>query len=886
MATQRSCKEVVQFPSRSITKRQTRITNSLLNGAQSPNSNEQIEVLVDGKEVGLFKPGEKYSTYETDGFTLASSGPHTVRFQGVDANGTTDSALISSVHIALAGDAEVLTGGVILNDGAFTDASANHLTSTQTPSPSPWVFSGNAGIPGPLSAAFVGTGGGVSQSVSGFQDDRTYTVAFDAAQSNGSSQTIQVLVDGNVVDTITPSDVDMRLQYSATFQPGAGTHTVSFRGIGGNGTANFTNVRVLATGFSSDGTAIADGSFDPSQGAWQLGQGTQIIANAAGMPIAPSGSNAASISGTSTLSQEIGNFQPGQPYEITFRAAQAPGSKQTINVLVDGTVVGTYTPGSTYGVYTTQVFSPDPGTHRITFEGATANGGAVLVNDVELALLPAGDSQMTTNTGQPMAVDVANQDELQRLQWASLAAAAQNDNQSTDGGDDLLGVVPNMTGISAVSAIAANPFVLGWKNGASSTSSVTVSADGTSVTKNVIESDGAAFTLAWANDHSPSEAGDVAQTFTQTSLAPTSQNGYLPLNGVLAAGGSATPAPPVQLSATSSASGSSNYTPPTASTKIPPYGPPNKTYPPPTNGYGGISFANAAAETFLSPWINEWYATSSSFRALWNAIVAAGTPITLALSDLSGLKAAGATGLDYTQGGSNDPIYLDISAAVDYLYNNGMKTWDDAKTEYTLYHELFHVYQDQQAMGYAMNTLGLSETNNTNTGAANEWTNAYENATLSDLLSPDQIKKLEAAGVPAFTLEYMPVNEYNSYYAAEKAGNVEAGEVPDGTGNPKGIITPAEMNLIGEALTAPPGELFAQTPPDPFGLPQEEFGDLEIAYANNPLLEDALQTARPNALKWDTAPAMTTAELKKLIENAKRIQAYEKAQGYAVSVTV
>jgi hypothetical protein len=93
-------------------------------------------------------------------------------------------------------------------------------------------------------------------------------------------------------------------------------------------------------------------------------------------PSAPEGTQVAFLQQTGSASQPL-TF-PAGTYKISFSAAQRKGqaSTQTFNVLVDGNLVGTFTPSSTdYGTYTTNAFQVTAGTHVITFVGTNPNGG-------------------------------------------------------------------------------------------------------------------------------------------------------------------------------------------------------------------------------------------------------------------------------------------------------------------------------------------------------------------------------------------------------------------------------------------------------------------------------------------------------------------------------
>jgi hypothetical protein len=65
---------------------------------------------------------------------------------------------------------------------------------------------------------------------------------------------------------------------------------------------------------------------------------------------------------------------------VTFAAAQRgsyeAAQQQNFEVLVDGAVVGTFTPPNTsYTQFSTAVFTVAAGTHTITFQGLDTAGG-------------------------------------------------------------------------------------------------------------------------------------------------------------------------------------------------------------------------------------------------------------------------------------------------------------------------------------------------------------------------------------------------------------------------------------------------------------------------------------------------------------------------------
>jgi len=109
------------------------------------------------------------------------------------------------------------------------------------------------------------------------------------------------------------------------------------------------------------------------------GQGhgsTGISANNSGFtganPPAPDGGQVAFVNGMDTISQTIPGWQAGPIYTLSFDAAQrgeVNSTPERFEVLLDGTVLGTYTPtGTQYQPYAVS-FSTGAGPHSIAFVG-------------------------------------------------------------------------------------------------------------------------------------------------------------------------------------------------------------------------------------------------------------------------------------------------------------------------------------------------------------------------------------------------------------------------------------------------------------------------------------------------------------------------------------
>ena len=122
--------------------------------------------------------------------------------------------------------------------------------------------------------------------------------------------------------------------------------------------------------------------YDPTGSPWEFTGGAGISGNNSGFtsgnPPAPEGSQVAFLQGTGSFTQSVTGWVAGT-YVLTFDAAQRANwqaSRQNFQVLVDGNIVGTFTPsGTNYATYTTQPFTVSVGSHTITFQGLDSAGG-------------------------------------------------------------------------------------------------------------------------------------------------------------------------------------------------------------------------------------------------------------------------------------------------------------------------------------------------------------------------------------------------------------------------------------------------------------------------------------------------------------------------------
>lgn len=125
--------------------------------------------------------------------------------------------------------------------------------------------------------------------------------------------------------------------------------------------------------------------YNPSGASWTFSgappSGSGLTGNGNGFtggnPNAPSGTQVAFLQAQGTITQAITNFQDGS-YQVTFAAARRGngGGNEDFQILLDTTLIGTFTPASTlYADLTTATFSTTAGTHTLKFVGLNTAGG-------------------------------------------------------------------------------------------------------------------------------------------------------------------------------------------------------------------------------------------------------------------------------------------------------------------------------------------------------------------------------------------------------------------------------------------------------------------------------------------------------------------------------
>ncbi|WP_435019345.1 DUF642 domain-containing protein [Tundrisphaera sp. TA3] len=384
--------------------------------------NQDFRVLVDGVEVGRFRPDStSYKAYATASFAVAA-GSHTITFEGLNSSGGDNSALIDSVSVApaAAGTPPPTTpppGGTTPTpgDASFEAASAGVVGFAYNPAGSAWTFAGSAGLsasgsalsagsapPSGSQAAFLQNRGSFSQSVAGWAAGN-YTITFAAAKrSHLGNQDFRVLVDGVEVGRFRPDSTAYKAYSTASFAVAAGSHTITFEGLnssGGDNSALIDSIAIAAAavpspsdgGFEATWAGVVGFAYNPAGSAWAFAGSAGLSASGSALSAGsapPSGSQAAFLQNRGSFSQSVAGWAAGN-YTITFAAAKRSHlGNQDFRVLVDGVEVGRFRPDSTaYKAYATASFAVGAGSHTITFEGLNSAGGdnSSLIDSIAIA---------------------------------------------------------------------------------------------------------------------------------------------------------------------------------------------------------------------------------------------------------------------------------------------------------------------------------------------------------------------------------------------------------------------------------------------------------------------------------------------------------------------
>jgi O-glycosyl hydrolase len=382
---------------------------------------QDFEVLVDGQVAGKFTPaaGGAYASFTTGPFTL-TSGAHTISFLGLDTQTGDNTVLIDNVQLVAATTAP----GQPMDAGFESPAvgSGNFGAFVYNPTNTGWTFANDAGVTGNGSGftaanpnAPQGTqvgflqmaGSSISQSIT--LAAGAYAVSFEAAQRiqwQSGLQDFEVLLDGQSIGTFAPAAGGAYASFQTKpFNVTGGAHTIQFLGLdsaGGDNTAFIDEVQIVSqpldSGFENPNVgANTFGAFayTPTGTPWTFSANAGISSNGSGFtalnPNAPEGVQVGFLQmANSSISQTI-SMAAGS-YTVDFMAAQRvqwQSGKQDFEVLMDGIVIGTYTPavGGIFSAYQTSPFTVTAGAHSLEFLGLDTAGGdsTAFIDAVQIA---------------------------------------------------------------------------------------------------------------------------------------------------------------------------------------------------------------------------------------------------------------------------------------------------------------------------------------------------------------------------------------------------------------------------------------------------------------------------------------------------------------------
>ena len=241
-----------------------------------------------------------------------------------------------------------------------------------------------------------------------------------------------------------------------------------------SGTSNMATVAVgplQNTGFETPALTSGTYSYGLTGGAWSFvakvnSNGSGIATNNSGFTsyntVAPQGSQVAFLQGTATISQPVYGLIPGASYTLTFSAAERQTSSHTsqtqgFKVLLDSTLLRTFTPsgtlnsgttpivsGSTYNDYTVSLTASGT-VQTLTFTGTSTSDNTVFLDNIRFVL---------SKPAAPVGLTAASADGQVTLNWPGVGGATgYNIKRSLSRISNYDTIAPAVTGTSYIDPI-------------------------------------------------------------------------------------------------------------------------------------------------------------------------------------------------------------------------------------------------------------------------------------------------------------------------------------------------------------------------------------------------------------------------------------------------
>ena len=374
-------------------------------------ANQTVQIKMDNTVIGTITPDSiDYKLYRLSDF-IPGAGPHVLTFTSQNSG---DRTIFLDQIAFTAGDPIGINLDFEGSDGwAFSETTPGLDYGAYAPNGSYW--GNNNAVSGNRAIALRGS---MWQNLSGFSPGASYTLSFYGALRTGTgAQTIQIMMDNEVIGNITPSSSAYTLYKFPGIQPGAGIHTLKFVSqVSGDHTVFIDNVTLNSDDPKPIKSAIIypapqffNNSFEsqisgnsqyvPSGTSWTFSNNNFGICKngqvfLSGGDNAPEGSQAAFLQINSSISQTISGFMTGQLYDMTFKMRNRHGfnaNPLSLIVSMDGVELGTYlnSNGEHWQTFTIKEIDPEPGNHTFTFS-TNYNSGmgdvTVLLDKIEFAI--------------------------------------------------------------------------------------------------------------------------------------------------------------------------------------------------------------------------------------------------------------------------------------------------------------------------------------------------------------------------------------------------------------------------------------------------------------------------------------------------------------------
>jgi len=262
--------------------------------------------------------------------------------------------------------------------------------------------------------AFVQLQGSIEQSVQFTAG--TYVIKAKAAQRGIwqlQAQTVEVYVDSQKVGSFSPGGTAYSAVSTGVFTVTQGAHTVKFVGLATQDASLFIDgVSIASTVLAGTPTApvaqyvtIAGAGFEaPNLGTdnfyafsyrltgspWSFEGNSGIAGNNSGFTEyashAPEGTQAAFIQGENGVVSQSLAFASSGHFSLVLSAASRGGpwnkGDQVVEVLLDGTVIGSFSPTSTSYQSFSLSFATTAGDHVLSFQGTVSVDATALIDDI------------------------------------------------------------------------------------------------------------------------------------------------------------------------------------------------------------------------------------------------------------------------------------------------------------------------------------------------------------------------------------------------------------------------------------------------------------------------------------------------------------------------